>query len=173
MQDPGGKDLINIEGTPTRDDDDSTDSSCNCSNRLLSLRSLQVLFDIADLTDSHDANDRRRGTVLGTTNNGLGLIKSNDSRIVYDPGGIGFGNDNTTSFDIGISKLGEREFVHNPDSHGFDDSSKADTSYRSHSHGKSDDEFVYDPGGDSSDERGDHNPQHQHRQLVLRRQHHS
>jgi len=46
-------------------------------------------FD-TDVADSHDADHRGRDTELGNT-----IIKSDDSRIVYDPGGIGFSNAST------------------------------------------------------------------------------
>jgi len=49
VHNPGSEELFNIEGTPRRDSDDSTGSSCNSSYRLLSLCSPQFcniqLFD--------------------------------------------------------------------------------------------------------------------------------
>ena len=67
VRDPGGKDLINTEGTPMCDNDGSTGSSCNSSSRLLSLHAPQVLVGNTNLTNNSPGgnindkgNDRNR-----------------------------------------------------------------------------------------------------------------
>src|SRR6267142_1851994 len=113
-------------------DDDSTDSTCNSSSSLLSLHASHLLVSTANLIHNSHSNDHKLVFDLGgTTNNGLGLIKSNDSRIVYDPSGIGFSKDSTLST---INDGNGSSLPYNPGSNTND---------------KSDDhDFIYDPGGD-------------------------
>jgi len=66
VHDPGGEDLLDIEGTTTQDDD-YDGNSCNSSNRLLSSRSPQVLAGIANLTISNDSALSGSTPVMATT----------------------------------------------------------------------------------------------------------
>jgi len=85
-------------------------------------------FD-TDAADSHDADDRRRDTVLNTTISDD--ASSDDSRIVYDPGGIGFSKDSALG---GINDGDGSSLPYDPG---------GDTNDESDVHN-----FVYDPGGD-------------------------
>jgi len=115
-------------------DDDSTDSTCNSSSSLLSLHAPHLLVSTANIVHNSHSNDHKLVFDLGgTINNGLGLIKSDDSRIVYDPGGIGFSKDST----LGGINDGDGSLPYDP---GGDTNDESD-----------DRDFVYDPGGDHFD----------------------
>jgi len=109
-----------------------------------------------DAADDHHSDDTDKcgcDTVLGITDGSLNLIKSNNSHIVYDPGGIGFSKDSA----LGSTNDGDNSSlpydpgggIHFNNSLGSDLGNTAisdDASSFNSSHHK----FVYNPGGDGS-----------------------
>jgi len=120
--------------------------------------------DAADGHHRDDTNDYGCDAVFGITNNILGLIKSDNSCIMYDPSCISFSKDSTLSsihFDNGLgSDLGNtaisnntssfnsshRKFIYNPGSDGSNSTTEADSACEGNDN----------PGGDTNHERDKH-----------------
>jgi len=122
-------------------------------------------FDNDTVDDHHsdDANDCRHNTILSITDGSLNLIKSDNSRIVYDPSGsIHF--DNGLGLDLGNTAISNNassfnssrhKFVYDPGGDGSNSTTKADSvcegndnpgGNTNHEHDERD--FIYDPSGD-------------------------
>jgi len=110
-----------------------------------------------DAADSHHSDDCGHNTKLSTTNNSLGLIKSH---IMYDYGGISFGNDsslsgstqdgsNTAYNPSGFNIINDDKCMHNPGGDRFNNSIKIDSACDDNESGGDTNNWnlVYNPSG--------------------------
>jgi len=90
--DPGGISSNNTFGSSTQDTSSGNDGT---SNDTLDGTMQDSGNDIICKSpfDTNTTDNHRHDAILGTTNDSLSPIKSNDSRIVYYPSSIGFSND--------------------------------------------------------------------------------
>jgi len=148
--DPGGISTSSVFSNATQastTSDDTTDNSSPSSTHVPS----PFNNDAADDHHSDNTDDRGCDTILSITNGSLNLIKSDNSRIVYNPGGIGFSKDSalggTNDGDNSSLPYDPSGGIHFDNGLGSDLGNTAisdDTSSFNSSHCK----FVYDPGGD-------------------------
>ena len=137
--DPGG---ISNDSTLDSATQDSADNTTNNSSPSLTHAPSPFDNDAADGHHSDDADDRGRDTVLDTTDNSLDLIKGDDSRIVYDPGGIGFSKDSALG---GINDGDGSSLPYDPGGNTNDESDIDNSVGRN---------IAYDPGGDIHNNHG-------------------
>jgi len=168
--DPGGIGTSSTLDGATQDSSDDTTDDCSPSS---THTPSPFDNDTADGHHSNDADDHRHNAIFGTTNNILGLIKSDDSHIVYNPGSIGFSKDstlggihfdNSLGSDLGNTAISDdassfnsscRKFVYNPGGDRPNSTTEADSAREGNDDPGSDTnhecderDFIYDPGGD-------------------------
>jgi len=149
---PGGISTSSIFSDATQASTTSDDTTDDSSPSLTHAPS-PFDNDAADDHHSDDAGDHGRDTVLGITDGSLDLIKSDNSRIVYDPGGIGFSKHSALG---GINDGDSSSLPYDPgggihfDNGLGSDLGNTTISNDARSFNSSRCKFVYNPGGDGS-----------------------